>query len=159
MATVSGNVFGGSLSIVGCKGSVHVFGEGSPGFYAVDPPIPDAQDSKVLIMGVPLRLSEIVQPTATLDDRRILYVFGTAWSELSVSGLMLLGDSSTRGDQLTKVRTWVAENRVSRKKGPVSVSIGTSGLDGYVVGLSLGEANGQNNTQSFSIEMLTADLE
>lgn len=160
MAGTSGNIFGGnSLAIAGCKGHVHTFGGNSNGFYEIEPPIPDAADSKALILGIPLSLSEIVQTTTTLDDRRVLYVFGTAWSELSVAGILLLGESSTRGEQLAKLKQWYDENRVSQKMAPIKVSLGTYGLDAYVIGLRLEPANGQNNTQTFSILLVTADID
>ena len=148
-------------AIENCKGHVHVFsdnGGGGAGFYALDPAIGDAGGSKALVLGVPLAFAEIVQPTTTLDDKRILYLFGTAWSEMSVAGMLLLGDQSTRGQQLGELLSWYETNRVSVLKGPVSVSLGTSAVDAYVTGLRLGQANPNNNTQMFSIIMVTADV-
>lgn len=148
-------------TIENCKGRVHVFsdnGGGGAGFYALEPPIPDARGSKALVLGVPLAFAEIVQPTTTLDDKRILYLFGTAWSEMSVAGMLLLGDQSTRGQQLGELLSWYEANRVSVLKGPVSVSLGTSAVDAYVTGLRLGQANPKSNTQMFSIIMVTADV-
>jgi hypothetical protein len=150
---------GGSVALANCKGHVHTFDGPSNGFYEIDPPIPDAQDSKALVLGVPLTFTEIVQPTTTLDDKRVLYLFGTAWNDLSVSGILLLGESKTRGEQLTKLMQWYNQNRVSEKRGPVRVSLGTTGIDAYVTGLRLDQANPQTNTQMFSIIMVTADVE
>lgn len=141
-----------------CKGHVHVFGKSSNGFYAMDPMIKEAEGSKVIILGIPLAFAEIVQQTVTLDDRRTLYLFGTAWNQVSVSGILLLGENSTRGDQLSKLRDWYETNRVSVKRGPVKLSIGTSGIEAYVVGLRLDQANPNTNTQMFTIEMMTADI-
>lgn len=150
---------GGGLAIANCKGHVHTFGGQSNGFYELSPQIPDAQDSKALVLGIPLNLTEITQPTTTLDDKRVLYLFGSAWNDLSVSGVLLLGESSTRGEQLTKLIQWYNENRVSKKRGPVSLSLGTTGIDAYVTGLRLDQANSQTNTQNFSIQMVTTDVE
>ena len=108
---------------------------------------------------MPLEFNEIVQPTTTLDDKRVLYVFGTAWNNISVSGILLLGEQDTRGDQLTKLISWYNENRVSVKREPVKVSLGTAAVDAYVTGLRLGQANPKTNTQMFSIVMVTADVE
>lgn len=150
------------LAIENCKGAVHVFsdeGDGgrSVGFYEIEPPIPDGDGSRALLLAIPLELQEITQPTVTLDDKRILYVFGTAWSSVTVSGILLLGQRETKGDQLTKLRQWYDENKVSSKKGPIRVSLGTSAIDAYVTGLALGQANPANNTQAFSIIAITAD--
>jgi hypothetical protein len=141
-----------------CHGSVHAIGKSGAGFYALSPSIPDGSGSKALIMGVTLEFQEIVQPVTTLDDKRLLYVFGTAWNDVSAVGLMLLGDSSTRGAQVAALLGWYNANRVSQKKGPIGVSMGTSNLDAYVVGLSLGQANATNNTQPFVVRMVTTDV-
>ncbi len=161
MPLISGNAFvtNSQLSIASCKGHVHAFDGPSNGFYAMQPPIPDAGGSRALILGVPLTFAEIVQPTTTLDDRRVLYLFGTAWNEISVSGMLLLGESGTKGEQLTQLLRWYNQNRVSQLEDSVMVSLGTSAIDAYVVGLRLDQADPNFNTQMFSIQMVTADVE
>lgn len=154
---------GGSLAIENCKGHVHVFsdsGEGgrTSGFYDLSPRIPDTDGSKALVLGIPIQFREIVQPTVTLDDKRALYVFGTAWNDVSVTGLLLLGGANTRGALLQTLINWYNTNRVGARRGPVRVSMGTSGMDAYVTGLTLGAANPQFNTQQFNISLLTADI-
>ena len=154
-----------SFAIENCKGHVHVFsetgGDGgrSTGFYEMDPPIPHAEDSRALILGIPIGFQEIVQPSVTLDDKRTLYVFGTAWSQLTVNGILLLGQSSTKGAQLDELISWYEENRVSEKRAPIRISLGTTGLNAYVVGLRTTDANPQFNTQNFSILMMTAEIQ
>jgi len=155
---------GGSLAIENCKGHVHVFSDSddsgrSSGFYELEPPIPEADGSKALIQGVPLGFHEIVQPTVTLDDKRTLYVFGSAWNEISVSGILLLGQADTKGAQLSKLIEWYNSNRVSEKRDSVRVSLGTSGVNAYVTGLTLAEADPRTNTQRFNIKMLTAEIQ
>jgi len=148
------------LVIENCSGKVHVIdSKGSGGFYEIKPRIEDAPESKALILGITLGFQEIVQPTTTLDDWRILYLFGTAWNEMTVSGLLLLGDHTTGGAQLGRLMAWYASNRVSRRRKPIGVSMGDWGVDAYVVGLNLGQANPANNSQPFSIQLLTPDVE
>lgn len=151
-----------------CKGRVHAFGGSAPSFYSIKPDLRDglvrraavtgAGDTAILIMAVTLDFAEIVQPVTTLDDKRLLYLFGTAWNDVSVSGLMLLGDSSTKGRALATLLRWYNANRVSQRQGPVLVSLGTAGLDAYVVGLSLGQADPENHSQAFIIRLVTADV-
>jgi len=139
---------------------VHVVDESggdSPGFYEIDPAIPDADGGKALITGIPLNLREIVQPTTTLDDKRVLYIFGSAWNELTVSGLLLLGTKDSKGAQLGALTKWYEENRVSVLRGPIKLSLGTVGVDAFVVGMGLSEANPAVNTQAFTINLMTAD--
>lgn len=148
------------MVIENCSGKVHIIeGDGAGGFYEIKPRIKDATDAKALIMGISLGFQEIVQPTTTLDDRRILYLFGTAWNEMTVAGLLLLGDHTTGGAQLGRLMDWYNTNRVSQRRKPIGVSLGDYGLDAYVVGLSLGQANPANNSQPFSIQLLTPDVE
>jgi len=147
------------MAIANCKGHIHTFGNASSGFYELKPEIGEVEGSRALILGIPLAFAEIVQPTTTLDDRRVLYLFGAAWNEISISGILLLGENKTRGEQLAKLLQWYNENRVSQKRGPVQVSLGTAGIDAYVVGLRLDQANANVNTQMFSVMMVTADVE
>lgn len=160
MATLAGNVFApgsSSTTLADCKGWVHAFDGPSSSFYRLEPEIDNAPGSRALVLGVPLNFVEIVQPTTTLDDKRVLYLFGTAWNDISVAGILLLGNSSTGGKQLTVLLNWYAANRVSHKRGPVRVSLGDTGVDAYVVGLKLEQAEAKANTQMFSIQMVTAD--
>jgi hypothetical protein len=152
-----------SLAIENCKGHVHVIKEAdgggrSSGFYELSPSIPSSTGSKVLILGIPLGFQEIVQPTVTLDEKRTLYVFGSAWSQVSLVGQLLLGESSTKGELLSKLLEWYDQNRVSKSKKPVRLSLGSSGINAYVIGLRLDQADPRFNTQMFSLEMLTPDV-
>jgi len=154
-----------------CKGDVHVFGDlsggestdgatragGTGGFYEIEGFPTGGSGSKALILGVPLNLQEIVQPSVTLDNKRTLYVFGSAWSTVTVTGILLLGKASTRGALAGELISWFKSQRVGTSLEPVSVSVGTAKFSAYVTGLQLGEANGNTNTQAFTISMLTPD--
>jgi hypothetical protein len=149
-----------SLILKDCKGVVHALSTGganrSAGFYSIKPPLPNKGGGYCVILGITLALQEIVQPTVTLDDKRALYVFGSAWNEVTLQGVMLLGGSSSHGAVAGALQAWYEENRVSVSKKSVSVSIGTSaGMQVYVVGLRLEAANPEFNTQNFSIILLT----
>jgi hypothetical protein len=153
-----------SLAIENCKGYVHVIlesggGGRTSGFYSISPEIPEGEGSKVVILGIPIGFQEIVQPTVTLDDKRILYVFGTAWSSVTVLGQLLLGDASTGGDQVKKLLDWYDQNRVSQSEAPIRLSLGTTGLNAYLTGLRLEQADPRFNTQMFSLQLLTAETQ
>ena len=154
-----------SLVIENCKGHVHVVGKvygtawgRGAGFYKLEPKVEDTEGAKVLILGIPLNFREIVQPTVTLDEKRTLYVFGSAWNEMALNGLLLLGENKTGGAQVEKLLDWYAKNRVSELKDSVQVSLGPAAVKAYVVGLRLEAANPKFNTQAFSIVLLTADI-
>ena len=68
----------GSVALANCKGHVHTFDGPSNGFYELDPAIPDAQDSKALVLGVPLTFMVvhdmlIAMRTKTASSRVITY--------------------------------------------------------------------------------------
>jgi hypothetical protein len=150
-----------SIVIANCKGYTHVIDDenNAAGFYDIEPKFEDSAGAKTLIMGVTLGFSEIIQPTTTLDDKRLIYMFGTAWNDLSITGLLLLGDHSTKGEILSKLAQWYEANRISKRgDNPVSVSLGTFGVSAYVTGMSLGLANPNTNTQPFTIQLITADV-
>lgn len=141
-----------------CKGHVHFIpsgGGGGVGFYKVEPTIQPAGGGAVLILGIPLVYQEIVQPTVTLDDKRTLYIFGSAWSETMINGVLLLGGNRTQGKTLVSLLDWYETNRVSKLKGPVKLSVGSRAIDAYIVGLRIDAANPSINTQNFSIIALT----
>lgn len=147
-----------SVVIENCAGEAHLINAAEyAGFYAIEPGIIAPEGSKILIMGSSADFLDIVQPSITLDDKRTLYVFGSAWHELRVAGLILLGQASTNGAAIKSLIEWYDENKVSAKQGPIDVSMGTAGLDGFVVGLSVGDPNPVVNTLPFTIRLMTAD--
>jgi hypothetical protein len=147
-----------SLSAAECKGHIHVVGGGGGGgFYAISPAISSGGDGVVLIQGVALNLGEIFQPVVTLDDStRSILTFGSAWEEMTVEGMLLLGPASSGGAVVSSLVGWYKQNRISKLKGPVQVSLGGEGLDAYVVGLRMGAADPRLHTQQFSVVVLAA---
>lgn len=145
-----------------CPGRVHVFKQGDgnegEGFYKLDPKIDVGSGGKVLIMGAPIELREIVQPVVTLDSKRILYTFGSAWTEAVVQVKVLLGESSSSGESLGALQKWYEKNRVSKKnKEPVKISIATAAHQGYLVGMRIGQADSNYNTQDASMTFMLSD--
>jgi hypothetical protein len=149
-----------SLILKDCKGHVHFIpsgGGGGVGFYKLDPPIQNASGGACLIMGIPLVYQEIVQPVVTLDDKRTLYVFGSAWTETMINGLLLLGGNRTGGRMLAGLMDWYETNKVSKLRAPVKLSVGGRSVDAYIIGLRLDAANPNINTQNFTLMALTAN--
>lgn len=149
-----------STLIDNCAGHVHMFSSkgNGVGFLSVKPPIPNSSSGKCLILGIPVNLQEIVQPTVTLDEKRTIYVFGSAWSEASIAGVLLLGDRDGNGEQLRVLADWYDKKRISKFKKPVSLSLGRKPLEGYITGLVLGTADPNFNTMPFTINTLVSDV-
>ena len=144
-----------------CQGKVHIFKQGAgnegTGFYQLDPKI-SVSGGKVLVMGAPLTFREIVQPVVTLDDRRILFAFGSAWSEANVILKILLGTASGAGAALGSVQSWYHENRLSKKMTtPVKLSIATKAHEVFLVGMSIGAADSNCNTQDVTLTFMLSE--
>lgn len=151
-----------SANIEFCPGRVHIFKQGAGsagvGFYEVQPPITVPYGSKVLVMGVPLSFREIVQPVVTLDDRRILFTFGSAWSEANVMLKILLGDASGNGAALLALESWYSANRLSKRTtAPCNISIATKAHPAYLVGMTIGQADPNYNTQDVTLTFMISE--
>lgn len=135
-----------------CAGFVHVFSQsgGGSGFLKLDPPLP----KDAIIQATPISLREIVQPSVTLNDKRTIYVFGSAWSEGSVTGMLLLGKDGTGGAVAGQLKGWYESNRIKKGASPVTISIADASYSGYVIGMSLGDSVPEFNKQGFSISFL-----
>lgn len=149
-----------SVILANCSGTVHVIPApgGGGGFFKMDPAIQNSKDGRCLLLGVPLEYVEIVQPMVTLDDRRIIGVFGSAWSEASVAGMLLLGPKSGSGAQLDNLLKWYETNRISKLEDSISASLGSTALEAYVIGLSVGQADPAFNTQPFTVRTLVSKV-
>lgn len=145
-----------SAIIEPCAGFVHVFPQpgGGSGFLKLDPELPTAGDGRVIIQATPITLREIVQPSVTLNDTRTIYVFGSAWAEGSVSGVMLLGKDGTGGAIAGALKGWYESHRISKSSDPVTISIADADYSGYLIGMSFGDGQPEFNKQSFTLSFL-----
>lgn len=145
-----------------CAGRVHVFkqgeGTGGVGYYQLDPPVQVASGSRCLIMGAPIEQREINQPVVTLDDQRILYAFGAAWSQATVMLKILLGDNSSGGAALGAAQAWYNQHRLSKLlETPLKLSIGNKAHAVFLVGHSIGAADAQFNTQDIALTFMLSE--
>lgn len=153
-----------STQIEFCAGKVHSFpksgnkkdGTGGVGSYALIPPIEVGEGSNLLIMGVPIELREIAQPVVTLDDTRILYTFGAAWTTATVMLKLLIGDGDD--SSLNEVQAWYEANRLSKlTETPIQLSIAKKAYPVFLVGMSLGSADADFNTQDIVLTFMLSD--
>lgn len=145
-----------------CRGEVYrvnpVEGSGDTGFYY----IPDLQAKKgpgdaLLIMSVSPQKSDVVAPIITLENTRILYSFGANFGNITISGMILLGKSGTPGESLKTLVDFFESNRVSKKSSPIDVSGPSTAWKVFLTGLSIGEADSVNNSQSFALTGIIAE--
>lgn len=134
------------------KGCVYVPNpKGGSGSYALQGLSRGSLESPVLILGAGLQDADIILPTSTLNGEKILYTFGTAWGDITVSGVVLLGNAGDSG--LTRVRSWFDSNRTSAgdKAKLVNVSTPAGPYKMYVNAMGLGQPDPVFNTQLFMI--------
>lgn len=137
-----------------CAGHVHVFSQGSSGgrgFYKVSPDISVSGDGMCLITGTSLNLAELTQPTITLDRKRFIFAYGSAWTDGGISGVLLLGDKPASSGALEGLKSWYKSNRVSVKKGPIQLSAGNEAIEFYLKGLLIEPPNPAFNIQPFTL--------
>lgn len=145
-----------------CPGRVHIFkqgdGQAGLGSYKLEPEIKVGGGGRVLMMGAPLTLREIVQPVVTLDDKRILFTFGSAWSEAQVMVKVLLGEAKSADASLGALQAWYTQNRLSKKMDTaLELSIGNKAHDVYLVGMSIGAADPNYNTQDVTMTFMLSE--
>lgn len=145
-----------SALIESCAGFVHVFPQagGGSGFLKLKPALPESDGGRAIIQATPITLREIIQPSVTLNDKRTIYVFGSAWAEGSVSGVLLLGKDGTGGGIAGALQSWYESNRITKSKGPITISIADASYQGYLIGMSFGESMPEFNKQGFSLSFL-----
>lgn len=148
-----------SAIIQSCDGFVHVFTQPGSGFLRLSPDLPEGSGGdggKIIIQATPITMREITQPSVTLNDKRTIYVFGSAWAEGSVSGILLLGKDGTGGALAGSLKGWYETNRISKKKAPITISIASASYTGYLTGMSFGDCEPMYNKQTFTLSFLIA---
>jgi len=131
------------------RGFVHVASSYQAGLYQVE----GIQLPRVLITGMPLEDSDIILRQQTINGNRILYSMGPAFGEIAITGELLLGPAGeSKGEILDALIRWFEANRVSAKKGPISISAGQTGYKFFMYRLALGQADPEFNTQTFILQ-------
>ena len=146
-----------SVILQNCAGSIHVFSSGGAsgdgfGLFKLNPSIPSgAPNSMCFIDSIPLSFREIAAPVVTLDDSKFIYVYGSAWTEATITGRLLLGQNGGMAQQLGNLRNWYGTNRISQLQAPIQASAGVVPLKAFVVGLAVGPIDPNIYVQQFAI--------
>lgn len=78
----------------------------------------------ILITEVNYKKSDIVIPIAASDDIRIAFLFGKAFSDVEIKGILFLGKSGARiGRPLKALENYFEQNRASTSKSTIQVSL------------------------------------
>lgn len=136
-----------------CPGRVWTFSQGKDGgsgMFKLRPEI-TVSGGKVILNGPSVGGSEIVQPEATLDRKKFLYLYGSAWTDVAIQGRVLLGESSDARKNMSKLQEYFERFRVSKAKRPIALSSGKKAQEIYLVGLQFGQINPQFHYMDFTL--------
>jgi hypothetical protein len=133
---------------------------GTKGLYALRPDITSGDDqSPVILEGIDLTDQDMVSPVSTVENFKVLYVFGTDYGQVRISGLCLLGavDGANSGQAFGAVIDYFQKNRVSASRKPISISMpGSKAYNVYLTGLAIGQPDAAFNIQPFALIGLIA---
>jgi len=100
--------------------------------FETNPPITfDSEMSIVTRLTVNQQVN--VQFLHTLGALIYIYVFGDRMGQIGLSGLAFSCDCTGSDVGADKILQWYSRNRVSKKKDPVQITIGSTTLEGFVV--------------------------
>lgn len=123
----------------------------SRGFYSLRPNLRGPAHAPILLDGVDGGERDAIFPTATLDRKKYLYVFGDDFGEISIRGVALLGMSSTGGRTFSIVYNYFQANRVSNRSAPITVSLpGTAHMKCHIHQMAIGSPDHQFHAQPFA---------
>ena len=94
-------------------------GNSATAFYKLAPAISSDDGSPVLILGATVKEQDVISPKSTLDDYRIVFLFGKTFGSIHISGAVLLG---LTGKGLAGVQDYFEYFRVANFKQPIQVS-------------------------------------
>lgn len=135
---------------------------GGAGFYRLDG-FPSGENGILLYSCSPTE-SDIHTPMVTLEGKKILYKFGKAFGNFSISGELLLGaagsdGSGVSGSALADLTSYFEKHRLSNKDDPTILTAagGDTKYYLYLIGLQIFDMNTEFHTMPFTITALIAD--
>jgi hypothetical protein len=146
-----------------CRGrvfSVKVGDQSQSGFTALQPAITSSTESPVLLMSADPSESAAVTTLSALNDRRIMYLHGRHFTQMSLNGIVMLGSGASGGGAGFKaVKEWFEQNVVTTSAAPINVSMpGRVSYKMYVIGLSWGATDPNFHIKPFVITGYIANL-
>jgi hypothetical protein len=137
------------------RGTIYRVGGSGTGLYRVQ----GLAHPNILLTGVPSGGQDLIFRNHTLNGKRIIYSLGPGFGESAITGELLLGPNNGCGSSnlLSTLVSWWERNRVSTKRGPVSVSAGNRAFKLYVTSLVLAQPDPELNIQGFALQGTTAE--
>lgn len=101
---------------------------------------------------------DLVAPTPTASNYRVMYDFGKNFGTMQINGTMFLGCSKQAGDGVgdfnvtSQLKSWYAANQVSVTSKPINMSMASGAAwKVYVVDYSMAPGTNEHNIIPFTI--------
>jgi hypothetical protein len=147
-----------SNTLFGARGCVYRTGKPGAGAYKLAGLPRGTKDSPILLQGASINDSDAVAPMLSVGRSKIIYVFGSNFGSVEVSGLCLLGSVEGGQGSLGQVIGFFNSKRINRSSGPTQLSVpGGSAFNVYITGLVIGEADPVFNIQPFAVVGMLAE--
>jgi hypothetical protein len=151
-----------SVDLLPARGCVYIYPETvQAGIFDVEGLPRDLGNGAYLLLDdISVKDTDIVQQKTTLMRTRILYEYGRAFGDVSISGTLLMGAvGRTAGSAaIGGLRRWFDQTRVSQNRVPVNVSIGDAAYKVALTYLAVGGTDAETNTQAFMLGGLSIPL-
>jgi hypothetical protein len=115
--------------------------------YKLAPGLTGDDTSPIIWTSVETQDQDIVYPVVTIGNKKILYTFGEDYGSARIGGMCLLGNAGA--GSIDKVTAYFKNYRVSKRKLPITVSIGSQAYRVYLTGLAIGSPEPAFNIQPF----------
>lgn len=126
-------------------------GSSSKAFIDLNPALKGSADSPIIFESSSITQKDLVVPKPTLGNTKVLYSFGEDFGDVTVNGVLLLGESGKAANGFSPVTNYFRANRTSTKKTPIEVSVGGQAFSFYLTTLAVGALDPQFNIQRFAL--------
>lgn len=147
-----------STNFVKTRGCVVTINKGSGGYEISG--FPKGDDSAPIILTDAIAsFKDIVLPVTTLSNNKILYTFGSDFGNVTLNGIIFLGQAGNASGGVGAVKSFYTSNCTGNKSAASPVQVSLSGqevISVYIIGLGFGTPNAEYNFIPFSLSGIEA---
>ena len=115
--------------------------------------------SQILVLSMGFGQGANVQFMHTLKNAIYIYAFGERLGSVKVQGLLVFRSCDGGSAGLPKLLEYYKANTVSLNGEPVSISLSTEVLKGFLTGISLGGFDPRMGTAQFTLQFASLPVE
>lgn len=113
-----------------------------------------------LLVDAQISEEDVVLPVTTLTEKKILYVFGSDFGTVQITGIIYLGPVGQKSEGLSMVKDFFDSKAISRSQDHSPVNLSCPGgvfYKVYIKSLMITEPDGEFNRMRFIIGGIIAD--